>query len=310
MPPPGLPDIFPPIFPVTLPPMNSRPVATALLMLAALLGGCSVIANRASSRLGDQLGAAVLNSDDPDTVHDGLPAYLLLLDALVQSQKPGQAGNATLLYAAAELNGAYAGNFTGNDNARAQRLSRKALDYARRGICVQKKPACAALDGDIDTLDALVSKATRADTPGLYALAAAWAGFLQSHSDDWEAIADLPKVERLLLKVVELDPDHARGLPYVYLGVLNSLRPEAVGGKPEQGRHYFEQAVARSEGKNLYAKVLMAEYYARLVFDQSLHDRLIDEVLAADPKAPGYTLMNVLAQQRAQSLRESGKDYF
>ncbi|MCM2356079.1 MAG: TRAP transporter TatT component family protein [Arenimonas sp.] len=54
----------------------------------------------------------------------------------------------------------------------------------------------------------------------------------------------------------------------------------------------------------------MAEYYARLLFDQELHDRLLAEVLAADPVEPGFTLMNVLAQQRAQALQASGRDYF
>ncbi len=62
--------------------------------------------------------------------------------------------------------------------------------------------------------------------------------------------------------------------------MLNSLRPEAIGGKPEQGRAYFEKAISQSAGHNLYAKTLMAEYYARLMFDQALHDRLLDEVLA------------------------------
>ena len=58
------------------------------------------------------------------------------------------------------------------------------------------------------------------------------------------------------------------------------------------------------------AKTLEAEFYARLVFDQALHDRLLGEVLAAEPRAPGYTLINTLAQQRARKLLESGKDYF
>ena len=58
------------------------------------------------------------------------------------------------------------------------------------------------------------------------------------------------------------------------------------------------------------AKTLMAEYYARLVFDQALHDRLLSEVLAADPAEPGFTLTNVLAQERAKALVDSGKDYF
>jgi hypothetical protein len=123
-------------------------------------------------------------------------------------------------------------------------------------------------------------------------------------------VADLPKVEALLLRVVAIDAAHDGGLPLVYLGVLNSLRPEAVGGKPEQGRAYFQQAIDASEGRNLYAKTLMAEFYARLMFERELHDRLLNEVLAADAKAPRYTLMNTLAKERAKTLLDSGKDYF
>ena len=142
------------------------------------------------------------------------------------------------------------------------------------------------------------------------AQSASSSSFLQANSSDWSAIADLPKVQALLDKVVATDAGHARGMPHVYLGVLHSLRPEAIGGQPARGRAHFEQAQALSGGRNLYAKTLMAEYYARLLFDQALHDRLLAEVLAADPAEPGFTLMNVLAQQRAEALVESGKDYF
>ena len=72
----------------------------------------------------------------------------------------------------------------------------------------------------------------------------------------------------------------------------------------------FEQAIARSQGRNLMAPTLEAQYYARLVFDQELHDRLLNDVLAAEPREPGLTLINVLAQKRAKALLESGKDYF
>jgi hypothetical protein len=56
--------------------------------------------------------------------------------------------------------------------------------------------------------------------------------------------------------------------------------------------------------------VLYAQFYARLVFDRALHDRLLNEVLAADPVAPRLTLINTLAKVKAKALLESGKDYF
>ncbi len=289
---------------------NSQPVRR--LRLALLLGavtltfGCASIVGKATSRLADNLGSAVLNAEDPATVRDGLPAYLLLLDGLLE----GDPKNVGTLLAAAKLNGAYAGNFTGADSTRAQLLSRKALRYAKQATCVDNASLCAAMEGNPDAFAAEVAQAKASDLPILYGLASAWAGFIQANRDDWGAVADLPKVEALLLRVVALDETHDGGLPMVYLGVLNSLRPETVGGKPEQGRAYFERAIAISEGRNLYAKTLMAEFYARLMFDQELHDRLLNEVLAAEVKAPSYTLMNTLAQQRAGALLESGKDYF
>ena len=77
-----------------------------------------------------------------------------------------------------------------------------------------------------------------------------------------------------------------------------------------QAARQVGELIARSGGRNLYAKALMAEYYARLVFDQALHDRLLEEVLAADPAQTGFTLVNVLAQSRARELQASGKDFF
>jgi len=299
--------------------INSRPCQNARMnrvipslglaaLLSICLSGCASLIQKASDRFADNFGTAILDSEDPATVRDGLPAYLLLLDSLIAGQTPGKAGNAPLLLAAAKLNGAYAGNFTGDDIEHAGRLSAKALDYARRGNCLIDKLLCEALGQDQDRFDAMLESSQ--DPEPLYSLAVAWAGYLQAHSEDMAAIADLPRIEALLDRVVALDPGHDHGQAYVYLGVLNSLRPEAVGGKPELGRQYFEKAIELSAGHNLYAKTLMAQYYARLIYDQALHDRLLEEVLAADPKAPGFTLTNTLAQALARKLQISGKDYF
>lgn len=280
----------------------------AVLSMSLLLAGCAGIVQKASDRFADNLGKAILDHEDPATVREGLPAYLLLLDSLIVGEPADDPKLAGTLLAAAKLNGAYAGNFTGDDKGRAKVLADKAFAYARRATCLKDGALCAALDQDPEAFAAVV--ATRQDAPLLYALAAAWTGSVQANSEDWGAIADLPKIESLLQRVVALDERTDGGQAHVYLGVLNSLRPEAIGGKPEVGRRHFETAFSLSGGRNLYARTLEAEYYARLVFDQELHDRLLNEVVAADPRAPGYTLVNTLAQQRARKLLESGKDYF
>ena len=58
------------------------------------------------------------------------------------------------------------------------------------------------------------------------------------------------------------------------------------------------------------AKVLYAQHYARLVFDRELHDTLLKEVLIEDSAAEGFTLINVLAKERAAQLLNSAGDYF
>lgn len=285
---------------------RARRLAIAVVLcVAQALAGCSSIVNRAGSGLSRNLTAGVLEQDDTQTVADGLPAYLLLIDGLLV----GSPDNADLLMAASKLYGAYAGGFAGTPE-RQKRLALKAERYAKRATCALDEKFCARLDQPFDEFSAALAQEKLDDVPALYTLAVARAGVLQADPGDWERIADLPKIEALLLRVRELAPDHDGGAAAMYLGVLNCLRPQSLGGKPDEGVKYFAEALTRSNGRNQMARVLDAQYCARLTFDQARHDELLNAVLAADPSAPGLTLMNTIAQQRARELLESGKDYF
>jgi hypothetical protein len=287
--------------------MNTVRRIPLILCIAALtlLPGCAGIVNKASQRLSENLGKAILNQDDPGTVRDAVPAYLLLLDTLLE----GDPKNAGTLLSAARLYGAYGGNFV-DDPERAKKLANRAFGYARRATCERNAVLCGVIEQPFEPFAAEVAKIDVKDIDLLYGLASAWAGRIQQDSGDWNAIADLPKVQLLTERVLALNPQYADGEPHMVLGVLHSLRPASLGGKPELGKAAFETAVTMSQGRNLMAKTLYAKFYARLVFDQELHDRLLNEVIAAAPEAPQLTLMNVLAQQQAKALLASGKDYF
>lgn len=286
--------------------LNPALRVAAVVVGLCLLSGCASMVNRATERFADNLGRGILNQDDPDTVAEGLPAYLLLLDGLLE----GDPDNAGTLRAAARLYGAYAGNFV-LEPERAARLSKRALDYAQRATCIDQPALCAAFKSPFDAWEiAVAAQSGEASAASLYLLGSAWAGYIQTHSDDYAAIAAIPRVSLLLERAVALDPSLDQGMPFVYLGVLNSLRPAAVGGQPEQGRAAFERAIELSGGRNLMARTLLARHYARLVFDQELHDAQLQTVLAADPRAPGLTLMNTLAQAQARALLDDSKNYF
>jgi hypothetical protein len=134
--------------------------------------------------------------------------------------------------------------------------------------------------------------------------------YVRAHSTDYAAVALLPYSEALFERYLEISDGSDEATVHTYLGILNTLIPPALGGEPEKGREHFERAIAISEGTDLSAKVEFANGYARLLYDRELHDRLLTEVLAADPEVPGSTLLNVLAQRQAAALLESADDYF
>jgi hypothetical protein len=269
-------------------------------LLGAYLSGC---ASLATDRLANNLSQAMLNQTDPEIVRSGAPAYLLLLDSLIAQSPDDQ----DLLYAGARLYGAYAGGLV-SDPQRQQRLTDKALDYARRGLCPETPPFCQTLEQPFERFSQALAETDEDEIEGIYLYATSWAGWIQAHAEAWNALADLPKAEAMLKWVVAQDPTYDQGRAQLYLGVIGSQIPPALGGRPEVGRRYFEAAIAYSHGRDLMAKVEYARHYARLVFDQPLHDRLLKEVLQADPVAEGLTLSNIMAQQQATQLLQD--EYF
>ncbi|QQD22832.1 hypothetical protein GJQ55_01250 [Venatoribacter cucullus] len=248
----------------------------------------------------------MMNQDDPAIVEAGAPAYLLLLDALILTYPD----NEDFLLAGSRLYGAYAGVFA-RDKEQARRMADKAMTYSRRALCEYDSDACALVDGPQDQLLAgLQLNYDEDDIAVFYAKAAAWAGWIQANSDNWHAIAQLGKVKTLMQWVASHDPAFDNATVQVYLGVLESQLPPSLGGKPDLAREYFERAIVMTEGRNLMAHVLFAKQYARLMFEQELHDRLLKEALAADPHQEGLTLINRLAQRQAAELLAESSDYF
>jgi len=259
----------------------------------------------ASQRLSLSLAAAVAGQDDPETVRQGAPAYLLLIDGLIQDNPD----NGGLLLTGSRLYSSYSAAFV-DDEERAGRLALKARDYGFRGLCAHRRSACGSWEAPYDRFETVIRGLDRSDVPALHGAAAAWATWIQAHRDDWVAVADKARVELMMQRVVELDERYDRGSAHLYLGVLATLIPEALGGRPGEGRRHFERAAELADGRNLMAPLLMASEYARAVYDRDLHDRLCREVLAADPREPGLTLANVLAQAAAEELLASSDEYF
>lgn len=276
-----------------------------ILFLAALLAlsGCSNLISGITGQMADDLAGSILNSDDIDTVREGVPAYLLLIDSFLRSNPDSE----DLLLAASTLNGSFA--VLVDDPVRVKLLSDKAMRYAEHAACVSGSPLCDAREMDYETFSTVVDSLSVEDVPMTYALGVAWVGRLQANSDDWAVIAELSRAKLLMEKVLVLDETFENGGPHLYMGGMETLLPASLGGKPDKGRDHFEKAIAINNSY-LMTKVIYAEQYARLVFDQELHDRLLNDVLGADPVVEGMTLTNRIAQERATDLLRTSTEYF
>jgi hypothetical protein len=283
------------------------PLGRAAVLLCVVVAGCgcSAVVSSTTGRLADSLAEALVNQNDPETVRQGAPAYLVLIDGLIADDPD----NPDVLLAGAELYSSYAGAFV-DDPERAKRLARKGRDYGLAGLCAKRRRTCGIETAPYEQFEGAVNRLGEDSVPAMFTAASAWATWIQVNTDDWVAIADKARVDAMIRRVVELDEGYRRGSPHIFLGVLATLIPEAAGGQPEEGRQHFERAIELSNGRDLMAKVLLARQYARLVFDRELHDRICQEVVEADPVEPGLTLSNTLAQDEARGLLADSEDYF
>ncbi len=285
--------------------ISVRTSQLATLAACMLLSGCASLISSAASGFANDLSAAVLNQDDPELVRDGAPAYMLLLDSILESNPE----DPELLIAAAKMYASYGAIFA-EDEERAAKLTNRALNYAQRAVCLSYSDGCDWNSSTFSDFEVSLRGLSEKHAEVTFGYAFASIAYIISHTSDWNALARLPQLEALLLRYLEISELSVESDVYTYLGVLLTLRPEQMGGKPAEARTYFERAIELTGGRDLSVKVWYADSYARLLYNRELHDRLLHEVMNADPNVPGYTLLNVLAQRDAADLLASADEYF
>jgi hypothetical protein len=278
---------------------------TIAVVLVVLMTACSSITYTVSEELGRSLSSGIANQSDIELVKTGIPSYVLLLDGMI-SENPD---SAELYLAGAKLYSTYA-NFVYDNPQRVQVLSKKAFDYSKRSLCLTDASWCNAEKQPIEKYVLFLKDITKDELGVLYTYGVTWASYIDSHRNDWDAIADLPKVKATMQRILELDDAFEEGGAHLYLGVLETIVPPALGGKPGIAKSHFERVIKMTNSRNLMAKVLYAERYARPLYDRELHDKLLNEVIKQDPNEPGLTLMNIIAQKKANQLLESADEFF
>ncbi len=184
---------------------------------------------------------------------------------------------------------------------RAKRFYRKGKDFGLKSL--SKK-------GNLDkiSLNKFQKKIKRYGkkwTDTLFWTAFDWGSLINMSRDDILEASNLPRVQAMVDRVIELDPEFQCGVAYAFKGAMiasNFVKLSADSGR-EEARSYFKKAMNSCDGNYLMNKVMYAEWYLAAVGNHALFRDTLNSVLSADASLlPEQRLANEIAKERATLL--------
>lgn len=193
---------------------------------------------------------------------------------------------------------------------RAKRFYQAGKDFGLKALSTNGSYK-SALKKDLDTYKRSLKSFGRGSVPMMFWAGMNWGSLINLSKDSPIAIAEFPKVEALMERVLELDENYFYGGPHLFFGFSYGSRPKMFGGDPVKSKEHFEAAIKAYNRKFLLAQVYYAQIYAVRVQDPHLYDQLLNEVLAANPAdLPQARLANEMAQKRALWMKANKAKFF
>lgn len=274
-----------------------------LLFLLAILPVISSCSTLLSNTVIEPTVANLQKQTDLDLVCEGSPAYLLMIDSMIASEPQ----NRNLLRIGSQAYSGYLAAMVecGLPQERIQTVAQKSRLYGTT-LLSQILPLTPGKEAE---LEKRIARLTRSQVPDLFWGTFAWLGWIQVQQGAPAAMVELVTVEKLMLRLLELDESYQMGSPHLFFGAYYATRPPMFGGDPEKSAQHFEKALAISHHSFLMVQATYAETLARQLFDRDLHDKLLKEVLEFPlEKAPEQALSNQIAKRRAQRMLD--EDFF
>jgi hypothetical protein len=254
----------------------------------------------------EEVARASYRQSDLRILREGMPAYLMLIDGMVQTVPD----NEQLLIAAAQSYSSFASLFVeGQDKEYANLLYERGKQYALRSLEMRgfKEPLQRPFDDFKEGLKRLGKK----DVPYIFWAATCWVNWIRLNLDSIEAISELPRVESLMKRALELDEGFYYGGPHLFMGIWFASRPKIVGGDLKKAQEHFLKALDIGQGKFLMAYVYYANYYARKMTDKDLFTSTLQKVLETPAEtSPDLVLINTVAKKQAKELLNHVGEYF
>jgi len=280
-----------------------------ILCLGVVAAGCAINKKMtviSAASLVEDVAKAANKQSDLRVIREGMPAYLLLMDGMVESWPD----NERLLLAAAQAYSSFAAAFVGADDpAFRDALLLRAKTYALQAL--ELRGISAPLTSPFGDFERQVGQTAGSDVPYVFWSASCWGNWIGAHSNSIAAVAELPRVEALMRRALALDETYNYGGPHIFMGVLYASRPQVAGGSLDRSREHFLKAIEIGQGKFLMAHVYYADHYARKAFDRELFVSVLKKVLETPADTvPELTLLNTVARHKAEALLGKTDEYF
>ncbi|MGD2187479.1 MAG: TRAP transporter TatT component family protein [Desulfobacterales bacterium] len=243
---------------------------------------------------------------DLRVIREGMPAYLMLIDGMVE----GVPDNERLLITAAQAYASFASAFIENeDKDYAIALYKRAKEYALQSLQIRglKNPVSIPFNEFKTELNDL----GKDDVPYMFWTGTCWGSWIRLNLGSMAALAELPRVEALMKRVLALDEQFYYGGPHLFMGIWFASRPKIAGGNLTTAQLHFQKALEFSQNKFLMTHVYYADQYARKAFDKQLFISTLEKVLATPAdRIPELTLLNTVAHKKAKKMLEQVDEYF
>ena len=203
-----------------------------------------------------------------------------------------------------------------NTQKRLQGLYRRSRDTGLRWIDLRHPEVGRLLrapskDAWVEELPKALGNLGLRDVPALFWTAQAWALLIRVDDENVLEIANMSKIETMMRRVYELDPDYNFGAVHLFFAMRNIALGEEWGGDLENAKRHFINAIAVTGGRYLTARYLYARDYCRATQDRECFVHGLEEVANADPDLfPEQRLANTLATIWARQWLAKVDDFF
>lgn len=260
----------------------------------------------ATASLLEDIAKSAYRQSDLRLIREGMPAYLMLIDGMVEAVPD----NKRLLISAAQSYASFASAFIQDeDKAYARVLYTRAKEYGLRAL--KQIGLINPVSKPFDAFEADLGNLSKKDAPYVFWAASCWGNWISLSQGSIAALAELPRVELLMKKVLELDEKFYYGGAHIFMGILNGSKPKMAGGKLDLASKHFLRAIELGRGEFLMTYIYYAEYYAKKAFDKDLYVSTLENVLKTPADImPDLTLLNTVAHIKAQAMLDEADDYF